>query len=62
MKQIHVICDRCKNKVRTGDEHTLEVYRSDDTAHNLYMDICPDCFEKLWEGFLGLGELKYERN
>ena len=62
MKQIHVICDRCKKQVRTGDEHTLEVYRSDDTAHNVYMDICPDCFEKLWEGFLGLGELKYERN
>lgn len=56
-------CDRCKNDIRLGDAYILEVYRpSDDFNTNINMDLCPDCFEKLHEGFLGLGEVKYERH
>lgn len=57
------ICDRCKKEIRVVDAYTLEVYRpSDDSNLNINMDICPDCFEKLHEGFLGLGEVTYERH
>lgn len=51
-------CDRCKREIRVGDSFTLELYRSDCT-HDLMLDLCPDCYEKLHEGFLGLGEVKW---